>query len=93
MRGNNFILKIPVPSKCLVLLRSLKIAALEATIPKQSKKMVKFKIFSKVCAKNKMTIHTAAKMVKEKKLNRELGELLGLIEPIIKKEVLFSLTS
>src|SRR4051812_30828109 len=46
-KGYSFILKMPVPSRCFVLLRKINIVAADKTIPKESRKMLKLKIVSK----------------------------------------------
>src|SRR6185369_8291211 len=63
--GNNFILKMPVPSRCFVLLRKIKIVAAEVHIPKESRKIEKLRIFSNVSAKNNTMIQRAANTVSE----------------------------
>ena len=75
--GNNFILNMPVPSRWAVRFRKINIVALEATIPKQSRNMVKLRIFSKVCAKNKMMIQMPAKTVREATSTSLLADFLA----------------
>ena len=58
-------LYMPVPFKCFVLLRNQKMLAADAAIPNESRKMVKLRIVSNVCAKTNVIIQIRAKAVNE----------------------------
>ena len=67
----------------MVCFLNLKIVALEATIPKQSRKMVKFKMASKVWAKNKMSkqvrVNTVSETTKTPFFSFCFEKILGIV--------------
>src|SRR5687767_1850012 len=62
--GYNFIEYIPVPSRCLVRFRRMKIVAADVAIPMESRNIVKLNISLNWSAKNNTTTQIAAKTVR-----------------------------